>query len=273
MKVAISNIAWPQPEEEAAAEMMQSLGVRGVEVAPTKVWPRPLEVAKADLNRYRSFWSGHGIAIVALQALLFGRPDLVIFGERTKRQETIDYLSGMMDVGAALGAKVLVFGSPVNRRAGALPREEVEEIALVFFHEVGRAAAERGVLLCIEPNPVEYGCDFITCAADALDLVKRVGSPGFGLHLDAGALTLSGESIHTVLDHGVSWVRHFHVSEPYLGQVGPAGADHRVFARALARAGYPGWVSIEMRAQEPYTLASVQTALRTALDAYGSASD
>ena len=268
MKLAISNIAWPHTEEEAVADVMHGLEVHGVEVAPTKMWPRPLETPAAELTRYRRFWERRGIAIVGMQALLFGRPDLVLFGDPTKRQETLDYLVGMTDVAAGLGARVLVFGSPANRRAGTLASGEVQEIALEFFGAVGRAAAERGVALCIEPNPVEYGCDFITDAAQALDFVRRVDSPGIGLHLDAGAMTLSGERIDALLEAGLPWLRHFHVSEPYLVQIGAGGADHHGFGRALARSGYSAWVSIEMRAQEPYTPASVEAALRTALDAY-----
>jgi len=39
MKLAVSNIAWPREQDAAVADLLREHGVRGIEVAPTKVWP------------------------------------------------------------------------------------------------------------------------------------------------------------------------------------------------------------------------------------------
>ena len=155
MKLAISNIAWPTSEEEMAARIMQEAQIGGVEVAPTKLWPKPLEATDDDLARYRHFWAAHGIAIVAVQSLLFGRPDLTIFENAVKRRETLAYLRRIMRLSAQLGAHVLVFGSPKNRKVNDLPPATVETIAVDFFHAAGEVAAAYELLLCIEPNPAQ----------------------------------------------------------------------------------------------------------------------
>lgn len=269
MKLAISNIAWHVEQDLAVAEIMRRYGAEGVEIAPTKVWPSPVTVTDQEVQDYRAFWADQGISVVAMQALLFGRPELTIFGDRAKRNETLRYLRKMIELGCKLGARVLVFGSPANRKAGDLPAADVERIAVEFFAQLGRVAHSHGLTFCIEPNPVVYGCDFITDSPAGLALVDQVDQPGFGLHLDAAGMTLSGEDIPVALDRAGSRIRHFHISEPDLAPIGSGGVDHATVAAALHTTDYDRWVSIEMRAPEPEAaLAQVASALDTARQHY-----
>lgn len=247
MKLAISNIAWEPRDDELVAALMREHGVDGVEIAPTVCWPSPLEVSRGELQEYRRFWNSRGIEIVAMQALLYGRSDLTIFGSEEKRRETLAHLAGMARLGACLGAGRLVFGSPKNRLVGDLPREAAQDIARAFFEEAGRAASDEGVVLCIEPNPQVYGCDFVTNARQGLELVAAVGSPGFGLHLDAAGMTLAGDPLVSTLEDCSAALCHFHASEPQLGPLGEGGVDHATLARTLSRLGYAQRVSVEMR--------------------------
>lgn len=248
MNLAISNIAWDAEDEPQIARLMVELGITGVEIAPTKIWPRPLEVSADEARAYRRSWEDRGIRIVAMQALLYGRGDLTLFDSRTAREETLEYLRGIMRLGGRLGAGPLVFGSPKNRRMGNRSPAEVEQIAVDFFRAAGEVALQEGVVLCIEPNPAAYGCDWVTTSAEGRELVKRVGSEGFGLHLDAAGMTLSGESPEA-LDACARDLCHFHVSEPYLGPIGEGGVDHAGFASVLRGVDYPNWVSVEMKHQ------------------------
>lgn len=270
MKLAISSIGWRPEEEPAVADVMAELGVAGVEIAPTKAFARPLEATAAEVSAYRRRWENRGIRIVAMQALLFGRPDLVVFGEESKREETARHLEGMIRLAARCGAGVLVFGSPKNRQVGALTGEQVDRIAVPFFGRLGDAARKEGVRFCIEPNPAAYGCDFIRTAAEGLALVGRVANPGFGLHLDAGGMTMNSETDPETLRAAVPSACHFHASEPNLATVGAGDAAHPTFASALRDLGYPHWISIEMRDVSPGdNAARARGALRFVIDTYG----
>ncbi|WP_406701278.1 sugar phosphate isomerase/epimerase family protein [Singulisphaera sp. Ch08] len=263
MRLAVSNIAWPSGADADAAKILADHGAEGVEIAPTKVWPRPLDADESDVLAYRKTWEQRGLRVVALQALLFGRPDLVLFGDGAVHRQTIDYLKGMIDLASALGAGALVFGSPKNRLIGDRPREEADVIATAIFRELGDYAANSGTAFCIEANPAAYGCDFVTSTVEAAELVARVDSEGFGLHLDTGGMTLSGEDpVQTVV--GLTpRCRHFHASEPHLAPVGRGGADHPAFRTALRAVQYEGWVSIEMK--EAVTVGAWLETLRDSL--------
>jgi sugar phosphate isomerase/epimerase len=269
MKIAISNIAWQLEEEESIAEIMQELGIKGVEIAPTKIWKVPLSAADSEIESYKNFWQSRGIEIVAMQALLYGRPDLTIFQETQKRQETFQYLASIIELGSKLGVRVLVFGSPKNRMISHLSWEEAEAIALPFFFDLGEVAAQHDLIFCIEPNPPAYNCDFITNSQQGLELVAKVNNKGFGLHLDAAGMTLSEESIEPTLKQALDRLCHFHISEPYLGQVGEGKVDHQKFGDLLAKLNYQGWKSIEMKAQSPDSNhLHVMQALETAMQYY-----
>jgi sugar phosphate isomerase/epimerase len=270
MKIAISNIAWTLEEEPKIATLLQEKGVKGVEIAPTKIWTNPLEAKDIEIQNYRDFWQSYGIEIVAMQALLFGRNDLTIFESPELRQATLDYLTGIIKLGSKLGAKALVFGSPKNRHRGDLTPEQAQKIAQEFFGQVGEVAAAAQVYFCLEPNPVVYGCNFVINSQEGIELVKNTSSSGFRLHLDAAGMTLSEEDLAISLSQAFPYLCHFHISEPYLGQVGAGQVDHATLGKTLENLGYQGWTSIEMRSQSTESnLESVAQALATAQKFYG----
>lgn len=269
MKIAISQIAWQISEEETIAQLLQQYYIRGVEIAPTKIWPSPLTATDSEISAYRQFWNRYDVKIVAMQALLFGQPDLKVFTNRETRQHTFNYLAGMVELAAKLGATRLVFGSPKNRSIGNLETQVAWEIAVEFFSGLGTLATQKDIVFCIEPNPTVYHCDFINTSQQGLELVKAVNSPGFGLHLDAAAMTLNQEHIESALQQAMPQLCHFHISEPYLASVGNPEVNHARFGATLNQLNYSGWRSIEMRAADSVDNSQVITqALETAIQYY-----
>lgn len=271
MKLAISNLAWDSSHEAAAGVLMQSHGVTGVEIAPTKVWDEPLAASDSEIESYVEFWRGFGIQIVSLQSLLFNKPDLQLFLSDESRSEMRRYLEGIIELASKLGAQILVFGSPKNRTRGEVGSATAEKIAIPFFRAIGDYARDCGVTFCIEPNPVQYGCDWITTSTQGMRLVQSVGSQGFGLHLDAAAMTLSKENPATAIPRAINALRHFHISEPNLKPVGSSpnpASDHQSFAESLKATRYNGWMSIEMLPATA-SLDAVATAIRESIRIYG----
>lgn len=250
MRLSISNIAWNSDEEGEIREILPAYRVEGVEVAPTKIWSDPSRADSAELARYRAFWGERGLSIPALQALLFGRPELRLFADEPTRASMLSYLTSIMGVGAGLGATALVFGSPKNRLAAGLEPGLAMEIAVEFFYKAGVAACASGVVLCVEPNPPQYGCDFIRTVKEGADLVRRVDHPGFRLHVDASALILNQEDVDQAIEEAADCMAHFHISDPFLNVLGGHASAHRRMAAALRRCGWSRWISIEMRGQQ-----------------------
>ncbi|MGO4693585.1 sugar phosphate isomerase/epimerase family protein [Paenibacillus sp. 2TAB26] len=245
MKLAISNIAWDSHENDKMIPLLKKFGVKGIEIAPTKHWDEPATAKETEIANYKEFWVNQGFTPIAMQSLLFNKNQLSIFGDVKK--ETMNYLVSILTLASKLGIKAVVFGSPKNRLIGGSDREERYGEAIDFFRLLGERATQLGVHLCIEPNPVKYGCDFITTTLEGLDFVKNVKSDGVKLHLDTGTMLLNEEKPELLIPECLPYSGHFHISDPFLNIPGSYNQGHEAIAEVLHDYNYQGWVSIEMK--------------------------
>ncbi len=249
MNIAISNIAWNKKEDGEIAKILQKYDISGIEIAPTKIWENPLEAKGKEIREYKKYWLNNGINIVAMQSLLYGHPELTIFDSKEIREKTRSYISRIIDLSFLLGSKIMVFGSPRNRLINGLNYNKALEIACEFFYKIAEICKQYEIFFCIEPNPPQYGADFILNTNDAIKLVKAVNHPHFRLHLDTSTMAINKESYDDSIKNGLSLLKHFHISEPYLEPVRKEGkVDHQTIAGILKKLHYNNkWVSIEMR--------------------------
>lgn len=248
MELTVSNIAWTNGEEEQVAEKLQEMGVKRVEIAPTKTWGDPTKVSAEEAMQYVEWWKGYGITVSAFQSMLFARPDLKLFEDDEMREELISYMESFLELAGTMNAKKLVFGSPKNRQRGDMKLEKADEIARELFAQLGSIAAANNVVLCLEPNAPQYNCDFITTATEGAALVRGVRSEGFKLHLDTACMALAGDDIGNSIRENADILEHFHISAPMLEQVEDRpDVDYKSAARALHEVGYDKLISIEMR--------------------------
>jgi sugar phosphate isomerase/epimerase len=273
MRVAVSSIAWTWEQAETLRSLLLSHGADGVEASPG-LFEKPLaEVSPREALELRRFWEGNGLPFVAMQGLFFNAPPMSLFGSSAERAAMAAYLRKVFVIAGKLGAGPLVFGSPRNRRAGALNSERAFALAADFFSSLAPAALDQGCVLCIEANAREYGCDFITRHAEAVRLTKAVGRKGFGFHLDTGVMQMNGETPEetgAMLKKENLAPAHVHVSQPFLAPVGDMDPDFHGRMRAvLQSAAYQGVVSIEMKAparsaETPGQLVAALERVRTA---------
>lgn len=248
MELAVSNIAWSNEEEPAMAEKLRELGVRHIEIAPTKKWQDPTNITPEQAREYVNWWAGYNIEVSAFQSMLFARPDLKIFESDENRQDTIEYMTKFIELAGIMGANKMVFGSPKNRQRGEMSIEAADKIAVGFFTELGSVALKNNVTLCLEPNAPQYNCDYITNAADGGSIVRKINNPGFGLHLDTACMDLAGDDLSKSITDFRDILEHFHISSPMLGKVdSESEIDHVMAAKALRSINYDKLISIEMR--------------------------
>lgn len=263
MKLSISNIAWNKEEDRQIAKLLSEFSIQGIDVSPTKIWDDPLHVSDESILQYQSFWNEKGIQIVALQSLHFGHPEFALFKDQKSRAAFLEHTKRMIELASKLGARALVFGSPKNRCTGNRDPKEVTEIAYDFFSELGEYAQKNNTHLCIEPNPKQYGTDFINTTQEAIALVKKIHCDGFKLNIDTSTLILNNENIDKTLQTALPFAGHFHISEPQLRLVPGANNNyHSITAQTLKKHHYSGWISIEMRSD---IISSNENAIQQAL--------
>lgn len=252
MRLAASNIAWEAADDERMYEELAALGFGGLEIAPSRVFgPRPYERLDEAAAWAEGLRARHGLEVASMQSIWFGRTEEV-FGDGEGREALLSYTREAILFAEAVGCGNLVFGCPRNRRVAGRDASVAEG----FFRELGDFAHEHGTVLALEANPPIYDTDYLNATPEACALAREVGCPGLRVNLDLGTMVENGEGVGDV---DLSLVNHVHVSEPHLAPI-ERRALHREVARALADAGYDGFVSLEMGKGAP------EGALRSSLE-------
>lgn len=248
-KLAASNIGWQAQDDEAVYAALQTLGFAGLEIAPTRfVGERPYCKAGAAARKAAQLKERFGLCIPSMQSIWFGRTEN-IFDARGAAL-LAEYTRRAVDFSAAVGCPSLVFGNPRQRR---IPEDTCAEDALGFFAGISAYARQHGAVIALEANPPVYNTNFCNASAGAFAYARRV--PGLRVNYDLGTMLTNGESLD-ILFKNLDIVSHIHLSEPQLAPIAPR-AEHRMLADGLRRAGYAGFVSIEMKTQPLDTVREV----------------
>jgi len=246
LKLSISNIAWDREHDTPVAELLNSLCINAIDIAPGKYFPVPDTASTYEIKRVRDWWGERGIQIVGMQSLLFGTVGLNMFGSVETQGRMLNHLTAICRIAGELGATRLAFGSPKNRDRSGLSDAEAADISTIFFRRLGHVASDCGVTICLEPNPVCYGANFMTSAHETLAVVKAVAHPAIRLQLDTGALSINGEDPTTLLAHAADLIAHIHASEPELVPLGKGKTDHHLMAEAIKSYLPEHFVTVEM---------------------------
>ncbi|MCB0790282.1 MAG: TIM barrel protein [Flavobacteriales bacterium] len=249
----MSSFAWPPERRSAIGRCLRRLAlVEGVELVLPMAFADPVRATVDEIAEERHFWHDHGIEVVSVQSLVFGRPELQLFGDGAVRAELIDHLVRMAEVAAACGAARMVFGSPASRLRHGLSMPEAMKIATDLFRHLGERIAPLGVVVCVEPNPSIYaGCDFVNRIEEAVALVREVGHPAVRVQMDTGAIAQAmrdgSPPVPAAVLEAAHWSGHMHLSVPGLELLHSGDEEQAAIARMGAPWSGINWASIEMR--------------------------
>lgn len=266
MHISISNIAWDPDEDEAVAEVLRGRGVDRIDIAPGKYFADPAAVSDAAAATVRGAWADRGFAIVGMQSLLFGTQGLNLFGDDGTM---LARLARVCDLAGKLGIAALTFGSPKNRDRGTLSNAAAQDQAVAFFRKLGDAAADAGVIVCLEPNPTMYGSNFMITTDETAAIVRATAHPAIALQLDVGAIAANGEAATATIEAHADIIGHVHASEPGLVAMGEGGSPHSEAGAALRRLRPDRTVTIEMVKTEGPQAARIDRSVALINQAYG----
>lgn len=247
MRYAICNEMFGDWTWERVCDFARETGYEGIEVAPFTLAERAELVDPARRVELRRVAESRGLRIIGLHWLLV-KPEgmYVTHPDAEVRGRTADYFCRLVELCADLGGELMVIGSPKQRSLMAgVTRECAMGYCVEVFGPAVELAAGRGVTLAIEPlAPVET--DFLTCAADGIELIGRVGHPNFRLHLDVKAMSAEARPIPEVIRESAPYLAHFHANDPNLRGPGMGDVQFPPILGALRDVGYGGWISVEV---------------------------
>ncbi|MBL10878.1 MAG: hypothetical protein CL402_10265 [Acidiferrobacteraceae bacterium] len=246
MEHAISNIALPAYNHIQELHALSSMGLTGLEVAPSRIWKDTYGgLTNRQVNDYRLQAEKAQLRIVGLHSLFFDQPDLGLFKDPDQRDRSINFLVHLSGVCRDLGGKTLIYGA--GRRRNELPANHARSEALRFMDKLIPRIENHGTILCFEPLGPE-DTDFLNSVEETLGLVKEIGHPALRIQVDAKALVQNDELKEDVFEKARSYLVHVHANEPDLGILGTSNTiNHARIGELLSNIGYDAYVSAEQR--------------------------
>lgn len=240
----ISNLSWKHNDDYNMSIKLQDYGINNLEIAPYKYFGKTCDIVDfSEINKHFDIYSFQAI----LYPLTYN-----LFKSENERYLMEKYLIYVIDLAFILGVKILVFGSPKNRKKENMSYNEAFEIAIPFFKKLGDYAHNKNMMICMEPNAKKYGCDFITNSIEGRELVLKVNSNGFKLHLDIGCMYMENENIIECIKDNLDIIKHIHFSAPELKNLcNFSEIDYNYLLKEIKRI-YSGKVAIEMLNQDDY---------------------
>ncbi len=258
MKYAICNETFEGWDHNRVCQCVAELGYTGLELAPFTLASRITDVSAARRAELRQQANATGVTLIGLHWLLAKTEGFHLTSpDAATRKRTGEYLAELSHAAADMGGDILVLGSPFQRNlADGMTREQGESLAMDTLSPCLKALENDRVYLCLEPlTPAET--NFMTCAADAVTIIRKLAHPFVKLHLDVKAMSVETASTPDVIRANREFLHHFHANDPNKRGPGFGNTDFKPIFQSLREVNYNGWVSVEVfdYSPDPETIA------------------
>ena len=258
MKFAICNETYQGWSFEQTCQNIASTGYDAVEITPFTLADDPRNLTETEAGRIGRIATEAGLEVVGLHWLLV-KPDGLHLTTLNNaiRSETADFAKHLARLCAAMGGKIMVWGSPKQRNlADHWDYGHAVDRAVEVLRQVGEVCSEVGVTIAMEPlGPSET--NFLNTAAETIRFIEKIDHPAIRLHLDVKAMSTEEKSIPQIIGESADHLAHFHANDPNKRGPGFGEVKFEPIADALREINYNGYVSVEVfdYSPDPETIA------------------
>jgi D-psicose/D-tagatose/L-ribulose 3-epimerase len=254
MRISLCNEVIAELDIARQFEFALEHGYDGVEIAPFTLSDEPHRLPASRRAELRRLVADAGIGITSLHYLLRAPAGLSITAvDKRQRETTIEVMRALCGFAADLDAKVIVHGSPAQRRLDPGDEAEGRKRAIECWAAVADAAEQAGLAYCIEALS-RHEANFVNTIAEAADIVRMIDSPAIRTMIDCSAAALTEKQ--SVPDLIRQWVPtgligHVHFNDPNRCGPGDGDLDFKPIVAALRETQYQGDSAIEPFIYEP----------------------
>ncbi|HZP20884.1 MAG TPA: sugar phosphate isomerase/epimerase family protein [Bauldia sp.] len=241
MKIGFDMMLWTTHVTEDHRHLLADIkktGYDGVEVPIFEGKPAHFRKIKKWLDD--EGLEANGIAIVQS---LDANP---ISPDKAVRRNAVKYLTWVLDCTEAFGGKVV--GGPLHQTLGVFsgnpPTDEERKRAKEVHLKVGEAALKRGVRIALEAVN-RFECYFANTMDDLNRYVEYVDHPAIKTMYDTFHANIDEQDPVGAYTRNAKNVIHVHISENDRGVPGRGHVPWAKTFKALKKAGYDNWLTIE----------------------------
>lgn len=200
--LVVSNLCWLQEDESHALSILKRYGINKLELAITRYMSWDAIIPLDSLHQLKDF------EIYSFQSLFYAIPYNLFINP----DQFVNHFKNVIRFAKKSNIKRLVFGSPLNRKK---PNGFVD--ADDFFVNVMLKVVSNedmgDVIICIEPNAKQYGCNFIVNIEEALTIINKINHPNVLLNYDTGNAIMMNDF------YKPKKIGHIQISAPFLNQI------------------------------------------------------
>ena len=254
MRIALCNEVLGELPFERQVDLAARLGYDGVELAPFTLGSEPHRLSPRERGRIRRLIGDAGLEVIGLHWLLVAPPGLSITSaDAGARARTLEVLLGLIALCADLGGRIMVHGSPQQRRfePGEDPAQ-ARERAIDVVAAAAEAARGAGLIYCLEPQPPTK-TEFVNSLAEAAEIVTQIGNSALKSMIDTCAAASERVSAPDLIKRWLpsGLIAHVQLNDRNERAPGQGSDDFVPIVQALLRGGYAGALSVEPFRYEP----------------------
>ena len=252
-RYAICNEIFAQTDFADLCRSVKQAGYDGIEIAPYTLAGDPVALTNQQRREIRAAIEGEGLCFVGFHWLLMAPAGLhLTTPDAALRRRSWEYLGGLIDLASDISVcqseynAVMVLGSPKQRSTvDGMSRSEATD---AFIHELAHTAPHaesRGIRILVEALSPDQ-TDVITTLAEAVDIVKQIGSPAVQSMFDTHNAVEEADPHPELVRRFAPYIQHVHLNEMDGREPGAGDYDFALALQALAHAKYSGWISLEI---------------------------
>jgi D-psicose/D-tagatose/L-ribulose 3-epimerase len=243
MKIGVNTWVWTSPFTTAEFHLIPKVKEMGFDVLEVALD----DTAIIDTRLLRKMAEDNGLEITVCGA--FGPTRDISSDDPALRKIGADYIRDAVAFAETVGSHL--FSGPVYSAVGKtrmVPADQKKrewDWAVEAMRAIGPAASDAGVRIGVEPLN-RFETDMINLVEQAVKLVKDVGHPAYGIHIDTFHGNIEEKSLpEAIRKLGKGMLVHFHACENDRGIPGTGHQDWTGMRDALAEIGYDGAAVIE----------------------------
>jgi D-psicose/D-tagatose/L-ribulose 3-epimerase len=242
MKYAIHSLLWSERfdiEPERVIKKAKAFGFDGIEI-----YVSPAQIDTFNKQRVRNALRDAGLECIGCTCLDIETDVTSQNGATRKRGikhlEKAAELFSELDGNLVTGVTYAAWG----KLTGTGRTDEEWNRSVESLREACRLVRKCGVTFGVEPAN-RFETYFLNTAADAIKLVKEVGEPNVGVHLDTFHMNIEEKNYYDPIVASGKVLCHMHCCENDRGVAGTGNVDWDSVFRALSKIKYDRWITLE----------------------------
>ncbi len=248
MRISLCSEVLADHDFARQCELAKQMGYDGLEVAPVTLSSEPHLLPAERRKEIRRIAEDAGVPVTGLHYLLRAPEGMSITStDAAVRARTVDVIRRLIALSHDLGGKVIVHGSPAQRRLEPGHEQESYRYGVECWVAIAKDAEDAAVTYCVEPLH-QPDANFVNTVEEAAAIVRQIGSPAVRTMIDCSAASIwEKQSVPDLIRQWMpsGLIAHIHFNDPNRRGPGDGALAFGPIITALRETGYTGNAAIE----------------------------